>query len=71
MHSGKKELAATVNFFQTEVSHVRERFISQLHDNAQINQDMKVTLLEINKKNVLKRLNKLETKFTGWKKKIA
>ena len=43
------ELVPKVNFFQTELSHMRDSFISQLYDNAQINQNMKVLLYGINK----------------------
>ena len=46
-------------------------FISQLYDNAQVNQDVKVRFLGSNKNKDLKRLNKLETKFTALEKKIS
>ena len=42
----------------------------QLYDNPQVNQDMKILLFGVRKNNKQKRLNKLETKFTGWEKKI-
>lgn len=47
-----------------------ENFISQLYENAQVNQDMKILLFGVRKNNEQKILNKLETKFTGWEKKI-
>lgn len=47
-----------------------ENFISQLYENAQVNQDMKILLFGVRKNNEQKILNKLETKFTGWEKNI-
>lgn len=40
-------------------------FSLALHENAQVNQDMKVFVLRFNKNKDLKKLNKPETKFTG------
>ena len=64
MHSGK-ELVSKVNFLEIELSHVWKIFVFHLHDNAQVNQDMKVFVLRFNKNKNLKILNKAETKFTG------
>ena len=45
-----------------------ENFISQLYENAQVNQDMKILLFGVRKNNNKERLNKLETTFIGWEK---
>lgn len=44
--------------------------VFHLHDNAQVNQDMKVFVLRFSKNKNLKKLNNAETKFTGLEKKI-
>ena len=67
-----KKLVAKVNSLQTELNHVSERYMSQLDNFTQVNQDMKALLSGTNKDKELlrKELHKLETKFAENERKM-
>ena len=75
MHSLKKankDLMAKVNLRQTSLSHVSQSYTSQLYQNAQVNQDMKVLLVLSKNTELFQRnwITKLEVKFNEREKKM-
>ena len=65
-----KKLVAKVNSLQTELSHVSESYIKQLHNVTHVNQEMKALLSGTNtdKEILRKELNKLEANFAEGEK---
>ena len=45
MKKGNKEVTAEVNLHLTRVSHLSQSYTSQLYQNAQVNQNMKLRLV--------------------------
>ena len=63
---------AKVNLRQTSLSHVSQSYTSQLYQNAQVNQDMKVLLVLSKNTELFQRnwITKLEVKFNEREKKM-